>query len=411
MNINKWLFPRPFVNWNLSKYQGEIIWIPVRSNRVNKSKHSAYYHSEQDYLSTNTVDNMTHSSVTRSNVSNEYEHVMNRASKIPTMRQAQAKGRMTIPVPDTTEGQLFQPPPELVKTYLEAIQGDQESPRPPSEATELDLSMIWMEDKALYSSRQDNNVLYKIPCLFTNYGRYSSDKLLIYFHSNAEDIHSSRAWCEAISENLCVTVLAVEYPGYSYYVDNESSEELICKDAVHVFNFLVNELGFLPEDLWVMGRSIGCTPAMHLASSKPIGRLFLVSPFLSVKSILKDHYGFLGSIGYFFIEDCFDNEGRISKIRCPTVLIHGKKDNLIYHTQSMSIFELLNSKAEIFLPDEMTHTRIDPVNHICMPINIFNEKLDKAQHKTFSKHQQHYTMPLPSPRGVPLKFFDYDTAS
>ena len=70
------------------------------------------------------------------------------------------------------------------------------------------------------------------------------DKILIYFHSNAEDIFRCQSLCMHLMEQLNVCVLAVEYPGYGCYSTNEeTSEELICRNAERVFEFLTEEVG------------------------------------------------------------------------------------------------------------------------------------------------------------------------
>src|SRR3990167_367840 len=47
--------------------------------------------------------------------------------------------------------------------------------------------------------------------------------------------------------NMCV--LAMEYPGYGYFIEKEqeTSEECICANALHVFDFLTNELQINPS--------------------------------------------------------------------------------------------------------------------------------------------------------------------
>lgn len=44
-----------------------------------------------------------------------------------------------------------------------------------------------------------------------------SDKLLIYFHANAEDLGNSYLFLDHLRTQLRVNVLAPEYPGYGIY--------------------------------------------------------------------------------------------------------------------------------------------------------------------------------------------------
>lgn len=71
----------------------------------------------------------------------------------------------------------------------------------------------------------------------------------------------------------------------------------------------------------------------------------LVSPFLSIKvaffnsqQLLKDHYGVIGSLGYMVIKNGYDNESKIGLIKSPTLMIHGKKDELISTKHSIALY-------------------------------------------------------------------------
>ena len=103
----------------------------------------------------------------------------------------------------------------------------------------LDLSTVWMEKSQIKTASQ---IAYKIPCLFIPYGDKPLAKVAIFFHSNAEDINASKPLCTQLSESLQVSIIAVEYPGYGYYVDFDPSEEQICSDALKVYDFLIAEL-------------------------------------------------------------------------------------------------------------------------------------------------------------------------
>lgn len=54
-----------------------------------------------------------------------------------------------------------------------------------------------------------------IPCLYLPFN--GSDKILIYFHANAEDIGLAYHFLEMIKNTAKVNVLAPEYPGYGIY--------------------------------------------------------------------------------------------------------------------------------------------------------------------------------------------------
>lgn len=94
----------------------------------------------------------------------------------------------------------------------------------------------------------------------------------------------------------------------------------------------------------------------------------------------------VGSLGYMVMKSGYDNESKVQAIKSPTLIIHGKKDELIHHNHSITIFgryfddlEKMTGKVELVLPDEMTHSLIDPFVHITDPICRFMDKVFKPE--------------------------------
>ena len=149
-----------------------------------------------------------------------------------------------------------------------------------------------------------------IPCLFIKYSNTltnpnnkskaknnlpslsTSDKILIYFHANYEDLGYTYNICSSISRHLKINVLSVEYPNYGIYKSNiECSSEAILEDAEDIYKFLVDIKNIEESKIIIQGRCIGSGPATYLASKyKPIS-LVLISPFKSIKEAVKSIFG------------------------------------------------------------------------------------------------------------------------
>lgn len=65
--------------------------------------------------------------------------------------------------------------------------------------------------------------LSNIPCLFLPFYE-GSNKLLIYFHGNAEDLGYSYEFSSTLRTKLKVNVLVVEYPGYGLYKGSSNAD-------------------------------------------------------------------------------------------------------------------------------------------------------------------------------------------
>lgn len=148
----------------------------------------------------------------------------------------------------------------------------------------------------------------------------------MYFHGNAEDIGLSYEMLDHLRQSLKVNILAVEYPSYGIYKDSDGcNSEKITNDAVLVYHYVMQETGIKEKDILLFGRSMGSGPATYIAAHHNPGALILMSPYTSIKNVVKNKVGFLS----FLVAEHFDNLKLMPKVMCPTFIVHGQKDTLI----------------------------------------------------------------------------------
>lgn len=61
---------------------------------------------------------------------------------------------------------------------------------------------------------------------------------------------------------------------------------------------------FLPKNIIILGRSLGCSPAIYLGSKRKCMFVFLLTPFTSFKDIARDKVTIFISI---FLKNSFNN--------------------------------------------------------------------------------------------------------
>jgi len=204
-----------------------------------------------------------------------------------------------------------------------------------------------IKDGRLVSKRGDTY----IPILFFTFP--SARYLMIFFHSNAEDIGRSYLFCTQLVEQFHVHVMAVEYPGYGIAGGSVSAERVL-EAADAAINFVREVLKWDDDSILIMGRSIGTAPALHLAAKYPkLGGLILISPFLSITSVLEDKLGSLARM--FTIKERFDNAALTPHVFCQTIVIHGQKDSVVPCAHGREIFESLTCRKLFVAPVQMTH--------------------------------------------------------
>jgi len=123
-----------------------------------------------------------------------------------------------------------------------------------------------------------------------------------------------------------VRVLAVEYPGYGLFGYEESDADKMLGDSLCVLDFAVSVLKVREKDIFVFGRSIGCSVATYLAKYRDPSFVILMSPFKSLKDAA---VAVVGSFLARMVAERLDNAAMIRDVTAPILIIHGKRDELI----------------------------------------------------------------------------------
>jgi fermentation-respiration switch protein FrsA (DUF1100 family) len=224
----------------------------------------------------------------------------------------------------------------------ESFPGQKKPPLPslPPKPTELPITV-------------DDLVDHYIPAFLVR-GTKPKDKILIHFHANAENIECSLRWTTRFFQKrrFPMDLLLVEYPGYGFY-PGKPSQESISDDAISVIEYLINSLNLTDtKKIYVMGRSIGTGPASILASRYQLGACILLSPFTSIKEVVKNH---LGGFLSLFINQRFENIEAVKNSQSPVIFFHGKEDDIVPHCQSLELYNACTSHKAMFIYKGATH--------------------------------------------------------
>jgi len=214
----------------------------------------------------------------------------------------------------------------------------------------------------------DPDVEGNVPCLFltSNSARF----LMLYLHSNAEDLGRCYNFCNMLRMQFQVNVLAVEYPGYGICPGGQADEESVIANARLAFRFATEVLKFPSEDIIILGRSVGSGPALHIAAEVRTYGVILICPFLSVKEVVRCHLGRVAD----FIEERFPNKEKIKNISGFLLIVHGKKDTVVPWSHGHELFETCTRRKRLVSPEDMTHNAsllADPAIFIVPVLQFF----------------------------------------
>ena len=175
-------------------------------------------------------------------------------------------------------------------------------------------------------------------------------RCLIFCHGNAETAISEMFWFDELVK-AGVTVICPDYRGYG--LSDGILSENGCYEAAHVaYEFLEKEKGIPSEDIFVLGYSLGSAIAVELASTHLVGGLILQAPFLNGKELKRFWLEKRGISEEDFIEESFPTSSRLPKIHVPTLVIHGKADEIIPFSQGEAVFNLIAARKKKIVPVE-----------------------------------------------------------
>lgn len=161
----------------------------------------------------------------------------------------------------------------------------------------------------------------------------SAEYTVLYSHGNGEDMGEDEFFYQQIAE-WGFSLFSYDYHGYGTS-GGVSNEENLYLDIEAAYLYLTEKLHIPPSRIIVYGRSLGGGPSIYLAARHPVAGLIIESTFASAcraKSVLP-----------ILPIDRFPNERRIPAVRCPVLIMHGKKDNIIRFANSKALYQAANS--------------------------------------------------------------------
>ncbi len=147
---------------------------------------------------------------------------------------------------------------------------------------------------------------------------------LLLCHGNAGNIGHRLHWVKAWLE-LGLNVFIFDYRGYGRS-EGRVDEAGTYRDAQSAFGWLQSK-GFAPENIVVLGKSLGGGVASELVSREPVGALILQSTFTSIPDLGSELFRWLPVRRLHSIK--YDTINRLPRIQSPVLVAHSRRDDLI----------------------------------------------------------------------------------
>ncbi len=173
-------------------------------------------------------------------------------------------------------------------------------------------------------------------------------RTILYSYGNAEDIETVRPELEKLHD-MGFAIMAYDYPGYGFS-GGDPSEQGAYRAIDAAYAHLTQTLKIAPENIVVMGRSLGGGVSVDLASREKIGGLILQSTFKSAFRVLTNWR--------ILPFDKFNNIGKIRNVKCPILIAHGTADEVIPFHHGTALFEAANEPKQFYPVPGARHNNV-----------------------------------------------------
>lgn len=171
----------------------------------------------------------------------------------------------------------------------------------------------------------------------------------LWFHGNGGNNGHRVPELALMHHYLGLNLFIFDYRGYGMS-QGTPSEQGTYKDARAALRYVRERPGGPAQKVLYFGHSLGTAVAVELAVAQPPAGLILVSPFASVSDMARLVFP-LRPAGWL-LRDKYNSLPRISKVRCPLLVIHGEKDETIPISQGRKLFNAANPPKRFqALPD------------------------------------------------------------
>lgn len=151
---------------------------------------------------------------------------------------------------------------------------------------------------------------------------------LLYCHGNGGNLTYVGWYADALALTG-FDVLVFDYRGYGRSEGALTDEYGLYADAEAAYEYLRHERGVAPERLALYGLSLGTTAAIDLAARKPCAALVVESGLSSASELASTALPWLPSWLHWLGKNRFESAQKIAKARCPVLITHGTRDEII----------------------------------------------------------------------------------
>lgn len=193
-------------------------------------------------------------------------------------------------------------------------------------------------------------------------------KIILYFGGVQQD---SVALVEKFASHYeNISFITYNYRGYGKS-EGKASQSKLFEDSMLIYDDLILRYEYRPENIVLMGYSLGSGVAAFLASQRNVKELMLVAPYDSVYEVIKKRYPFSGI--HWVLKNRFPSIDFVPHIDVPVHVYAGSDDKVVNIKHAKMLKKYINNLAGFYEYGNIGHNDMlfnpDVIKHIKENLN------------------------------------------
>ena len=167
--------------------------------------------------------------------------------------------------------------------------------------------------------------------------------VILFCHGNAGNITNRAMPAKRLHDELNASVFVFDYRGYGKS-EGRPNEHGVLADARAARSYLAKREGIKPEEIVLLGRSLGGAVAVDLAAKDGAKALLLQSTFTSVPDVAAFHYPWLPI--RWLLRTRLNSLQKIRSYEGPVFQSHGNADTIVPYELGKQLHDAAPGKKE-----------------------------------------------------------------
>ncbi len=195
------------------------------------------------------------------------------------------------------------------------------------------------------------------------------NKTVLYFGGNAEDVVYVNF--EAREFNIR-QFISFNYPGYGRS-SGKPAQQSLYKNALEIYDLVIKEYQLDPQDIIVIGRSLGSSVATYLAANRETAGLILITPFDSIQNIAAKQFKYFPV--KYILKHPFPTIEYIDQIKIPVLMLAAVDDEIIADENLQNLNQTAGDNIRLIRYPSVGHNTIQTHIDYYTEINKFIDSL------------------------------------